>query len=214
MELTKIAQNEEMTYLEKVAAIVDEFAAGNVDGAQADAVATEAGISPEDLLSVYNAAYGEAGEMEKTASDEAMTELNKIAADEASTYLTKCAGIADAFMADAFEGNEGLEAMADLELDGADVNAILDLAYGDLDKEAGAKTDAVKDFITKNYEGAKKGAKEAGEYVGKKARQGYESTKKVAGETYDKAGGHKTAAGVAAGATAGFGAAKLLGKDK
>ncbi len=294
MELEKIAQNEEMTYLEKVAAIVDEFAAGNVDGETADAVASEAGISPEDLLSVYNAAYGDAdiektaatneaeetlvkvagdvnatylekcasiadayaagaisdeegdslavemglnpvdvasvysaayGDMEKTAAaKDAYNELEKIAADENSTYLTKCAGVADAIVAGAFDGESAVEAIEALNLDGLDVVQVIDAAYGeDLGKEAGAKTDAVKKFITEQYSKVKSGAGKAYDYTKGKAKAGYEKTKAGASKAYTKAkeatskaynaaGGHKTAAGVAAGAAGGATAMHLLGK--
>jgi len=89
MDLNKIAENTEMTYLEKVSAIVDEFAAGNVDGETADAIAESAGISPEDLLSVYNASYGEG--IEKTASAED--------GEAEMTYLEKVATVVDEFAA-------------------------------------------------------------------------------------------------------------------
>jgi hypothetical protein len=83
MDLIKIAHSPEFSYLEKVATIVDEFAAGNIDGSTADAIAMDAGIDPEDLLSVYNLAYGEDGyedyDMEKTAADESLKILEKVA---------------------------------------------------------------------------------------------------------------------------------------
>jgi len=203
MELEKIAQNEEMTYLEKVAAIVDEFAAGNVDGETADAVASEAGISPEDLLAVYNAAYGEAemektasakaeemtylqkvatvvdgyvsgeysdedvqaiaeehslafedldaihaavygeeaGDIEKTAADEAIADLVKIAEAEDSTYLEKCASIADTFAAGAISGEDADQLAVELGLEPSDVLGVFNAAYGDeLEKEAADKS--------------------------------------------------------------------------
>ena len=170
MDLTKIAENTEMTYLQKVAAIVDEFAAGNVTGEDADAIAGEAGISPEDLLDVYTAAYGDiektageeggedagedAGEeggeeggedLEKEAADEAVSSLIKIAEDVDSTYLTKCAGIADAFAAGALTGEDADALATEIGLAPSDVASIFEAAYGDeLEKEAGEKIDAAK----------------------------------------------------------------------
>lgn len=136
MDLAKIAQDEEKTYLQKVAAIVDEFAAGNVTGEEADAIAADAGISPEDLLDVYNAAYGD---IEKTAADEAVESLLKIAEDADSTYLTKCAGIADAFAAGAITGEDADALATEIGLAPSDVASVYNAAYGeDLEKEAGA----------------------------------------------------------------------------
>jgi hypothetical protein len=139
MELEKIAQNEEMTYLEKVAAIVDEFAAGNVDGETADAVASEAGISPEDLLSVYNAAYGEA-EMEKTASAEE-NEAGEM------TYLQKVAAVVDGYVAGEYS-DEDVQAIAEEHnLASEDLDAIYAAAYESGDIEKTAADEAVAELV-------------------------------------------------------------------
>lgn len=134
MDLTKIANNEEMTYLQKVAAIVDEFAAGNVDGASADAIAQEAGISPEDLLSVYNAAYTEDGDIEKTASaeDGAETEM---------TYLQKVASVVDDFAAGEVTAEEVSAFAAENGIAEDDINSIYAAAYGE---EAEGESDIEK----------------------------------------------------------------------
>jgi len=191
MDLTKIAENEEMTYLEKVAAIVDEFAAGNVTGEEADAIAQEAGIAPSDLLAVHDAAYAgmekvaeeaeeaeeatetaaeEAEEeMEKTAADESMIELSKIANDESASYLTKCAGIADAFASGALTGEEGDALAVEMGLEPGDVASVFDAAYGEeLEKDAGVKEfggkvlNAVKDAASaKQFRAGVEGSKAA-----------------------------------------------------
>ena len=154
-DLTKIANSEELTYLQKVAAIVDEFAAGNVDGETADAIAQEAGISPEDLLAMHNAVYGE-GEIEKTASEEGVEDLAKEAADhlvkvaesEDATYLEKCAGIADAYAAGAVTAEEGDQIAEELGLSPEDVASVFVAAYGEPESEGEMeKTAAAEDAI-------------------------------------------------------------------
>ncbi len=143
-DLKKIAQDEQMTYLQKVAAIVDEFAAGNVTGEEADAIANDAGIASEDLLAVHTAAYGEE-DIEKVASadkiaDEAAADLVKVAEDADSTYLQKCAGIADAYAAGAVTAEEGDKIAVELGLSPDDVAAVFTSAYSDeLEKEASAE---------------------------------------------------------------------------
>ncbi len=204
MELTKIAQDEELTYLEKVAAIVDEFAAGNVDGENADAIATEAGISPEDLLSVYNAAYGEAdiektaaeieeedADLAKEAADEAVSMLIKIAEDVDSTYLEKCASLADTFAAGAISGEDADTIAVELGLEPSDVASIFDVAYGDeLEKEAKTKAsgvvDAIKDIT--GYNNIKSGASKFG--LGRqKQKAGKEALDRA--KDYGNKGNHK-----------------------
>lgn len=131
MDLTKIAENTEMTYLEKVATIVDEFATGNITGENADAIASEAGISPEDLLSVYNASYGEA-DMEKTASE-----------DEGMTYLEKVATVVDGYAEGEFSEEDVNELAAEHGLDVDDIEAVLAAAYGDEEFEDEADIEKV-----------------------------------------------------------------------
>jgi len=121
MDLNKIAENTEMTYLEKVSAIVDEFAAGNVDGETADAIAESAGISPEDLLSVYNASYGEG--IEKTASAED--------GEAEMTYLEKVATVVDEFAAGELTADDVAAIAEEHGLDAEDINSVYAAAYGD-----------------------------------------------------------------------------------
>ena len=150
MDLIKIAHSPEFSYLEKVATIVDEFAAGNIDGSTADAIAMDVGIDPEDLLSVYNLAYGEDGyedyDMEKTAADESLKILEKVAADPEATYLDKVASVAYSYAAGALTGNEADDIAMNMGVDPSDLVDVFRIAYGDeLDKEAGV-IDAVKNF--------------------------------------------------------------------
>ena len=207
MDLTKIAQNEEMTYLQKVAAIVDEFAAGNVTGEDADAIATGAGISTEDLLDVYTAAYGdiektagdenedagvdagaETGDLEKEAADEAGASLLKIAEDVESTYLTKCAGIADAYAAGAISGEDADALAVEIGLAPSDVASIHDAAYGDeLEKEAGAKTEAAKKIGTDAVAKAKSAGESVKKFLGGDNFKKSKSYVKQHGLTGDKA---------------------------
>lgn len=230
MDLTKIAENTEMTYLEKVAAIVDEFAAGNVSGEDADALAQEAGISPADLLAVHTAAYGEdiekvASETEvevekevevevetadedlgKQAADEAVAELIKIAEDADATYLTKCAGLADTFAAGAISGEDADDLAVEMGLAPSDVASIFEAAYGDeLEKEAGAKLDA-----------AKKAAGETAGKIGDKIKKitGYDDLKQAADvhkRTKNVAAGHRGASDAFKKKLAVKGGAKALG---
>lgn len=133
MDLNKIAENTEMTYLEKVAAIVDEFAAGNVDGETADSIAVSAGINPEDLLSVYNAAYGEGGDIEKTASAED--------GEAEMTYLQKVATVVDEFAAGELTA-EDVEAIAEEHgLSADDINSVYAAAYGEGEGEGAAEVE-------------------------------------------------------------------------
>ncbi len=143
-DLIKIAESDEYTYLEKVATIVDEFAAGNIAGEDADVLASEVGIDPEDLLSIFNASYNEDG-MEKTASaDEAGEHLVKVAEDADSTYLEKCAAIADAFAAGSVTGEEGDEIAQELGLEPGDVSDIFTAAYGEVEMEKTAADDSLE----------------------------------------------------------------------
>ncbi len=158
-ELEKIANSEEFTYMEKVAAIVDEFAAGNVDGENADIIATEAGIAPEDMLSMFNAVYGEDEGMEKTAAaeaEDAADYLVKVAEDASSTYLEKCAGIADAFAAGAIDGEQGDDIANELGLDPSDVASVFEAAYSDADEgmEKTAAAEDAADYLVKIAEDA------------------------------------------------------------
>lgn len=220
MDLAKIAQDEEKTYLQKVAAIVDEFAAGKVTGEEADAIAADAGISPEDLLDVYNAAYGD---IEKTAADEAVESLLKIAEDADSTYLTKCAGIADAFAAGAITGEDADALAIEIGLAPSDVASVYNAAYGeDLEKEAGALIvrdvekispsvlDSVKKFLggenfkkAKTYSDAYKHTNSK-DYLAKSRKEAAKGAAKVVGAT-------AVAGGTAKGAASLFGG---KGEDK
>ncbi len=148
-DLVKIANSEEFTYMEKTAAIVDEFAAGNIGGEDADALAASVGIDPEDTLSMFNAVYGEDGGMEKTAAaEDAVDFLVKVAEDGNSTYLEKCAGIADAFAAGAIDGEQGDSIALELGLDPSDVANIYGAAYGD-DMEKTAAAEEAGDILVK-----------------------------------------------------------------
>ena len=131
-ELFKVAAADDSTYLQKVANIVDVFAGGHISGDDADAVATQVGVEPADLLAMYKAVYGEPeDEMEKTAeaiAHEAEEELLKVAQDEDASYLTKCASIADAFAAGAISAEDGDEIATGLGLDPDDVAAVYQAA--------------------------------------------------------------------------------------
>jgi len=133
MDLQKLANDDTMTYLQKTASIVDLFANGEMTGEEADAFATEIGISPVDLESTYHAAYpaDAVEDIEKTAADEALADLQKVAEDENSTYLTKCASIADAFASAAITGEEAYAISEEMELAPSDVEAVLVAAYGE-----------------------------------------------------------------------------------
>ena len=145
MDLEKIAHSTELTYLDKVAAIVDAYANGEVDGATADSIAVDAGISPEDLLAVFEANYAD-GAMEKTAADEALGLLEKVASDENATYLDKAASVAYSFASGALTGEEADEVAETLGLDPADVANVFMAEYGD---EAGMeKTAAAEDALS------------------------------------------------------------------
>lgn len=229
-ELQKIAQSNEFTYLEKVAAIVDEFAAGNISGEEADAIAANAGISESDLLSVHNAVYGDNEDMTKVAHDiaEAATEaLVKVAEDQNSTYLEKCASIADAFAAGAVTAEEGDAIASELGLDPEDVANVFTVAYGDeLEKEAsyGVQTaknawgkvsglgGKVKDFYAKDINDAMKKNKILKKELGEGAKESkiYKLTKSKRNQLLRDAGLKigGTAAGLGA---AGYGAYKLFG---
>jgi len=135
MDLVKIAHSPEFTYLEKVATIVDEFAAGEVDGATADAIALDAGIDPEDLLAVYDEVYGEG--FEKTAADEALYVLEKVASDPYASYLDKAASVAYTYATGALSGAEADDVALELGLDPNDVADIYLSEYGmDMEKTA------------------------------------------------------------------------------
>jgi hypothetical protein len=229
--LVKVAQDENATYLEKCAGVADAYAAGAVTAEEGDEIAQEIGLNPDDVASVYVAAYGHPGDMEKTAAAEDAVEfLVKVAEAEDSTYLEKCAAVADAYMADAVSPEEAVEIANELGIESADVDSVIEAAYGDvLEKEAGAKTDAVVE-----------GAKTAGSYVSEKAgkladvlgrediKAGRSMRRSIArAKTEDgkellrsegnkkialgaaKAGGAITAVGAG-----GYGATKLFGKKK
>ena len=227
--LVKVAEDENSTYLEKCAGIADAFAAGAVTGEEGDEIANELGVSPEDVANVFSAVYGD---IEKTASEAEMNAtdyLVKVAEDENSTYLEKCAGVADAYMADAITSEEAQAISAELGLSTGDVDNVIEAAYGDvLEKEAGAVKDGVKkagDFVKNvtGYENLKRGV------LGRKGAKDYENygnaskaAKKKAEDTAKtmKSGANKElaiGAAKAAGTTAvvggsGYGASKLFGK--
>jgi hypothetical protein len=152
MDLIKIAHSPEFSYLEKVATIVDEFAAGNIDGSTADAIAMDVGIDPEDLLSVYNLAYGEDGyedyDMEKTAADESLKILEKVAADPEATYLDKVASVAYSYAAGALTGNEADAIAMNIGVDPEDVGDYFISTYMDGDMEKTAADESLE-FLEK-----------------------------------------------------------------
>ncbi len=230
--LVKVAQDENATYLTKCAGVADAYAAGAVTAEEGDEIAVEMGLSPDDVASIFVAAYGEPeaeGDIEKTAGDEALEFLQKVAESEDATYLEKCAGVADAYMADAITADEASEIAQELELSADDVNSVIEAAYGvELEKEAGAKTDAIKGALSnagkkiKEYSGYSdikeallkhKQSKTPGKAWNSKTKK-FEGAKEVK-EARNKAalaGGAKAAGTTAVVGGAGYGASKLFGK--
>ena len=184
MELMKIANDTEATYLDKVAAIVETFVDGEVSAQEADEFAAEIGINPADLLAFHDATYGAGGDMEKVASEEndTMETLAKIALDEDTTYIEKCAATADLFgmgiITDIEAGELAKEAGVDLD----DVQAIFDAAYeDDIEKDAGVMSEAKK-----NVQNA---AKKAGKYIKKDWKQTVSDVKAANRATIKGTGG-------------------------
>jgi hypothetical protein len=141
--------------------------------------------------------------------------LVKIAEDSSSTYLEKCAGVADAYMADSLSTDEAVEVAGELGIDVADVDAVIEAAYGDvLEKEAGATKEAVGKGVEKLKEvfginkikEAKKVA-ESNKGYGEHYNQKLKDVRKAQAEAAGKIGG--AAAGTVA---TGYGATKLFGK--
>ncbi len=209
---------DDASYLVKVASLVDAVVCGEIDIDYADALAKEAGLDDSDIEAVFEAAYGQ---------EDA---LSKIANDDSQTYLEKCAQIADAFEGGEISGVEADAVAMEIGIAPEDVLGVHTAAYGDIEKEAGARFDAATEAV-------KKGAK----YVGDKAKKfsGFDDAKsakatndKMKGfsEAGKKGDGYQNlrsqrnvsaakAAGKAIGTTAivggtGYGASKLFGKKE
>jgi len=241
--LVKVASDENSTYLEKCAAVADAYAAGAISAEEGDTLAEEIGVSPEDVASVFMAAYGEPGDMEKTAAaEEAIGFLQKVASE--GTYLEKCAGVADAYMSGALSQEEAAEVASELGLDLNDVDSVIAAAYGEeLEKEAGVKEQAAKagEKILEGLKSAKDGVASAAKSVagGAKKYSGYDDIREAIKKTKSMKeftdAGKETAsfanlakqrnkaaavgAGKAAGTVAlvggaGYGASKLFGSKK
>jgi len=148
MDLMKIAQDDTLTYMEKTAALVDGFAAGEITGEEADAIATEAGIALSDLESTYNIAHG--ASIEKTASENLPESLEKFASEDA-TYLEKCASLIDAVVADEISAEDADVLAKEAGLAGSDIEAIHLAAYGDGEETVLAKiaSDDSKTYLEK-----------------------------------------------------------------
>ena len=123
-QLLKIAQSEDMTYLQKTASIVDLYATGVISDVEADAAATDMGIALADLTNVYEANYGD--NIEKTAQEAAQEATHE------ATPLEKTAAIADHIAAGDFENEDHLIKVAsENNVPLSDVEAIYNMAYGD-----------------------------------------------------------------------------------
>ena len=138
MDLDKLAT--EGTYLQKVATLVDGFAAGEISGEQADEIAVELGIAPEDLKQDFANRYGdELGKQAETHED-----------GGEMTYLQKVATIVDSFAAGEIGEDEAYAIAEENGIPGHDVDAVFDEAYGsELQKVAAVEAlDEVAEFGT------------------------------------------------------------------
>ena len=157
--LEKIAYDDNRTYLEKVAEIVDAFAEGAVDGETADAIAINAGIDPADTEAVYNLFYGD---LDKTASDP-VDELVKVASDPYSTYLDKCAAVGYAYLTDSLDDIEAAEVVNELGLHPGDVGAVMEKLAEEADFSSGEKD---KKLLERAWEQAKAAGRGARKFSG------------------------------------------------
>ena len=121
MSLQKIAGSND-SYLTKCAGIAGLFADGAITGDEADIAATEMGLSPLDVRSVYDINHTQ--NLEKEAGE-----------DIEETQLEKMAMIADAYASDEID-DEALAKIAEVEgLDIADIQDVYSLAYGESAEE-------------------------------------------------------------------------------